>query len=146
MIMNLVPWRPFRELVGFRGEVDRLFEDFWGCWPEPTEREWVPALDVSETEDKVLVKVELPGIDPKDIDVSVQADLLTIKGERKQEKEEKGESYHRVERTYGTFTRTLRLPAETEPEKVTAGYKDGVLTLGIPKKEEAKAKKIEVKH
>ena len=143
--MKLVPWRPFRELTPFRDEIDRLFEDFWGRWPAVLEREWAPALDVSETEDKVLVKVELPGIDPKDIEVTVQGDLLTIKGERKQEKEEKEEDYHRVERYYGSFCRTLRLPAVAEFDKIAAGYKDGVLKLSIPKKEEAKAKKIEVK-
>ena len=144
--MNLVPWRPFREVTTFKGEFDRLFEDFWGRLPEwRPEREWLPALDVSETKDKVLVKVELPGIDPKDIEVSVQGDVLTIKGERKQEKEDKEEDYHRIERIYGSFCRTLRLPTIAETAKVTATYKDGVLKLEVPKKEEAKAKKIEVK-
>ena len=140
--MNLVPWRPLMELMPFR-DFDRLFEDFWPA--ETPEREWLPALDLSETEDKVLVKVELPGIDPKDIEVTVLGELLTIKGERKQEKEEKEEDYHRVERVYGSFCRTLRLPTTAEPDKVSASYKDGILKLTIPKKEEAKAKKIEVK-
>jgi HSP20 family protein len=147
--MNLVPWRPFRELPSFRDEFDRLFEDFWGRWPHwpllAPEREWSPALDVSETKDKMLVKVELPGVDPKDIDLSVEGDLLTIKGERKQEKEEKEEDFHRIERFYGAFSRTLRLPASAEYDKVSASYKDGILKLTIPKKEEAKAKKIQIK-
>lgn len=143
--MNLVPWRPFRELTPFR-DFDRLFEDFWGRWPAwPAEREWLPALDLSETKDKVIVKIELPGIDPKDIEVTVQGDMLTVKGERKQEREEKEEDYHRVERVYGSFCRSLRLPATAEHDKVAATYKDGILKLTIPKKEEAKAKKIEVK-
>jgi len=143
--MKLVPWRPFGEL-SVRDEFDRLFEDFWGRWPQlRPEEEWTPALDVSETENEVRVLVELPGIDPKDIEVTVQGDVLTIKGERKQEKEEKKENFHRVERYYGSFCRTLRLPAVAEVEKVTAGYKDGVLKLTVPKKEEAKTKKIEVK-
>ncbi len=145
--MNLVPWRPFRELTSFRGEVDRLFEELWGRWPQrATEGEWAPSLDISETKDKVLVKVELPGVDPKDIDVTLRGDLLTIKGERKQEKEEKEENYHRIERVYGSFCRALRLPAEAEYEKVNATYKDGVLKLEIPKKEEAKTRKIAIEH
>jgi HSP20 family protein len=104
----------------------------------------MPAIDVSQTPEEVRVKAELPGIDPKEIDITVEGDLLTLKGERKQEKEDKGEDYHLIERYHGTFSRTLRLPEAAETDKINATYKDGVLRLTIPKRKEAQPKKIEV--
>ena len=124
---------------------DRFFEDFELPRLFPEEREWVPAFDVSETEKEVIVKAEVPGVDKKDIHINLSEGLLTIKGEKKQEKEDENENYHCVERRYGTFSRTMRLPFEVEADKVDATYKHGVLKLTLPKSETAKAKEIEIK-
>lgn len=102
-------------------------------------------MDVSETDKEVIVKAELPGMDPKEIDVSVRGDILTLAGERKQEKEEKGVNFHRVERSYGSFSRSIQLPAEVDTGKVEASYKDGVLRITLPKAKAAAVKKIQVK-
>ena len=105
----------------------------------------MPAVDVSETGKEIVVHAELPGMDPKDIDVSVNGRLLNINGERRQEQVDKGENYHRIERRYGSFSRSFELPAEVDAEKVKATYKDGVLKLNLPKTKEASVKKIDVK-
>jgi HSP20 family protein len=127
--------------------MDSLFERFFEGWPFRAREagEWMPAMDMSEKDKEIIVKAEIPGMDPKDIDISLQNGLLTVRGERKQEKEEKEESFHRVERSHGVFSRTIRLPAEVDEDKVKATYKDGVLTLEMSKTKEAAAKKIEVK-
>lgn len=129
---------------GLLDTLDRWFEEF--RLPEfATERFIVPAFDVSETDEHIIVKADLPGVDVKDIDISIVGNVLTVKGEKKQEKEEKNESYHRIERSYGSFSRSISLPAEVNPEAVEAVYKDGVLKLTIPKAEKSKPKKIEIK-
>ncbi|RLB07000.1 MAG: Hsp20/alpha crystallin family protein [Deltaproteobacteria bacterium] len=143
--MALIPWRPFRELDTLRREMDRLWDRFFSERPlEWLGGQWTPSLDVSETKDKVVVKAEIPGIDPKDIDVSLSNGVLTIKGEKKQEREEKDENYHLVERSYGSFSRAVRLPAEVQEDKVKASYKDGVLKITLPKTERAKEKEIKI--
>jgi HSP20 family protein len=103
-----------------------------------------PAFDISETDREIHVKAELPGMDPKEIDITVTGDLLTIKGEKREEKEEKGRNFHRRERRYGSFSRSFRLPVEVKADSINASYKDGVLTVTVPKAEEEKAKRIEV--
>ena len=150
--MELLPWRRKgrHPLATFREEMDRLFEDFFGrTWEiEPFWRTGRGLnLDVAESEDEIIVSVDLPGVDPKDIDISLTGDVLTIKGEKKEESEEKKRDYHRMERRYGSFSRSVALPPAADPEKVSASYKDGVLKITLGKKEEAKAKpiKIEVK-
>ena len=112
---------------------------------EPFRREWTPSLDVSETKNNIVVKAEAPGVDPKDIDISLMGDVLTIKGEKRQEKEEKDQNYHRVERSYGVFTRSVRLPQEVQSDKIEASYKNGILKITLPKSEEAKKKEIKIK-
>lgn len=107
--------------------------------------EWGPSLDLSETKNDFIVKAEIPGIDPKDIDISLSNDVLTIKGEKKQEKEEKEENYHLIERSYGSFTRSIRLSREVQSDKIKASYKDGILKVLLPKSEEAKKKEIKIK-
>lgn len=102
-------------------------------------------MDVSETGKKVIVKAEIPGMDPKDIDISVTGNRLTLRGERKHEHEEKGENLHRVERSYGVFSRTIELPADVDSNKVEATYKKGVLKVNLPKTKESAVKKIAVK-
>jgi HSP20 family protein len=124
--------------------MDSVFERFFDGWPFRTREagKWMPVMDVSEKDKEIIVKAEIPGMDPKDIDISLQNGLLTIRGERKQEKEE---SFHKVERSYGAFSRSVRLPAEVDEDKVMATYTNGVLTLEMRKTKEAAAKKIEVK-
>jgi len=146
-MFDLIPWRERGELSSLRREIDTLFDRFFEGWPFRTSaiRQWVPSVDVSETAQEVIVQAELPGMDPKDIDISVQGNLLTLKGERKQEKEEEGANYHRIERSFGAFSRTIQLPAEVDMEKVNAVYKNGVLRVTMPKTQAAASRKIEVK-
>lgn len=122
---------------------DRFFEDFG--LPEPADdRQWFPTIDVSETDDHVIVRAEVPGMDKKDINITMSEGLLTIQGEKKQEKEEEKENYRFVERRYGSFSRTLRVPVGVDADKIEAGYKDGVLKIAIPKSESEKSRKIEI--
>lgn len=148
MARELMKREPLGELSRLRREVDRMWEDFFGPrgWGlRPWEGEWAPAIDVSETADKVEIKAEVPGIDPKEINITLTGDVLTIKGEKKSEREETKESYHLVERSYGSFSRSLTLPAAVEVDKIDARYEKGVLTVTCPKKEEVKPKAIEIK-
>lgn len=148
MANELTQWRPFREVSRLRRDMDRFWEDFFGAGRRglrPLEMEFAPPVDVSETADKVVVKAEVPGMEAKDINISVSGDVLTIKGEKKSEKEEKDENYHMVERSYGTFSRSLALPATVNVDEIEAKYDKGVLTITAPKKAEAKPKAIEVK-
>lgn len=146
--MDLIQWRPFREVSRLRSEMDRLWDEYFGPGRRalrPLEEEWLPAVDVSETADKITVKAEIPGMEAKDIEISMVGDTLTIKGEKKAEREEKDENYHLVERSYGSFSRAMKLPAVVDSDKVEATYKNGVLTVVLPKKEEVKPKAIEIK-
>lgn len=145
---SLIPWRQRREVDRFRGEIDRLFDEFFAWRPfrrSMEEGDWSPAIDVSETGKEIIVSAEVPGMDAKDIDISLNGRVLTIKGERKQEHEEKEKDYHRIERRYGSFSRSFELPGDVDPNKVKATYKHGVLKLNLPKTEEQSVKKIEVK-
>jgi len=146
--MDLVQWRPFREVARLRNEMDRLWDDYFGPGRralQPLEEAWLPAVDVAESPDKITVKAEIPGMEAKDIEISMVGDTLTIKGEKKAEREQKEENYHLVERSYGSFSRAMKLPAMVEADKVEATYKNGVLTVVLPKKEEVKPKAIEIK-
>jgi HSP20 family protein len=111
---------------------------------EVSTRTWAPPVDIYENGDNLVLKAELPGLSPEDVEIRVQDNTLYLKGERKFEKEVEEQSYHRVERSYGTFTRTFSLPNSIDADKVAANYKDGVLTLTMPKKEEAKPKTIKI--
>jgi HSP20 family protein len=141
---SLMPWTGMASL---KDEMDRWFERFVEPrWAEvPAFGSWAPNLDLSETKEALVVKVEVPGLDPADIQVSLQENLLTIKGEKKQEKEEKDERYHRVERSYGAFTRSVRLPVGVDGSKVNATFKNGVLSVMLPKTPDAKGTMIPVK-
>lgn len=146
-----VKWEEFEPFTFFRDEMNRLFDNFFkGFDIEPFGRKFpafTPNIDVSETEKEVVISAELPGIEEKDIDVSLSKDAITIKGEKKEEKEEKGKSYYRMERSYGSFSRTIPLPAEIDADKTTAEFKKGVLTIKMPKTPEAikETKKIQIK-
>jgi len=140
----LMPWTG---MVGLKGEMERRFDRFFEPrWEDaPALGEWAPSLDLSETKDAFVVKAEVPGMDQGDIQVLLQENLLTIKGEKRQEKMDKDERYHRVERTYGAFTRMLRLPVAVDGSKVDAKFKNGLLTVTLPKALGAKGTTIPVK-
>jgi HSP20 family protein len=145
-MLQLVPRRS--NWLSLMPEMD-LFDRMLSDWPLPSllseERVVVPAFDISETEKEYVISGEIPGIDPKDLEVTLTDGILSIKGEKKHESEEKEENYHRVERHYGSFQRSFRLPDNINREKLDASYKDGVLRLTLPKSEESEVKKIEVK-
>jgi len=143
----LTRWEPFREFATLQDRINRVFRDSYsgaGQDESLTTSSFAPAVDVYEDEHKVALKIEVPGIDENDIDVRVENNTLTVHGERKIEKEEKEENYRRVERQYGSFTRTFTLPTTVDTEKVSANYDKGVLNISLPKKAEAKPKQIKV--
>jgi len=145
--MAIVRWEPFRDLMTTQREFDRLFKEaFTPLFGEGdiSTRTWAPPVDIFETENDIVLKAELPGVDPKDVEVKVEDNTLYLKGERKFEKEVKDESYHRIERSYGSFARSFSLPNSINAEKVKGEYKDGLLTLTLPKREEAKPKTIKI--
>ena len=136
---------PFDELTTLRNRMDRVLRKF--DFPNEEElltTEWTPAADVMETKDAIIVRAELPGITEKDIHVEFENGLLTLRGERKIEKETNEKNYRRIERTYGKFIRTFSLPPNVDDKKIVAGYANGLLEVEIPKKEEAKPKTINV--
>ena len=129
-----------------RSEMDRLFDDFLGMTPaRPEGSMWAPAVDIREDEDNFFVTADLPGLKKEDIDLELENNVLTIKGERKFEKKEEGENYHFVERSYGSFYRSFTLPKNVDSENIQPEYKDGVLQVTIPKKDEVKPRKVEIK-
>jgi HSP20 family protein len=143
---DMIPWTT-GELGRFRQEMDNLFERFFEGFPRLglTRRMGLtPSIDLSETKDNIVVKAELPGIDRKDIDISLYGNVLSIKGEKKQEKVDEGEDFHRIERSYGTFSRNVSLPCEVEEKKITATYEQGVLKIRLPKCEPSKPKRIKI--
>ncbi len=159
--MNLVPWRtkrderdlsqPERGLSRLRNEMDNLFERFMrDPWSMDFSRDFPmggfgPAMDVDETEKEVTVRAELPGVDPKDVEINVTGTTLSVRGEKKQEREEKKKDYHFVERQFGSFHRAVQLPTSIDADKVDASFKNGVLTVVVQKRPEAQPKRIEVK-
>ena len=149
--MALVKWDPFRELEEMSDRLNRMIarpstHTNGGQGKEiMTVADWTPTVDSSETEAEYAIKAELPEVKKEDVKVTVEDGVLTIQGERKQEKEEKGKKYHRVERSYGRFVRSFTLPDTVDEGKVRAEYADGVLNLHLPKSEKAKPKQIDVK-
>ena len=147
--MNLVRWDPFRELEEVSTRLNRLFAQPFGRRLAEDEgslmAEWAPAVDVQETDGEYLVKADLPEVKKEDVRVELQDGMVCLRGERKQEKEEKGKKFHRIERAYGQVERRLALPSEVDPQKVAAEFKGGVLKVHLPKSPTAKPKSIEVK-
>jgi len=141
--MAIVRWDPFRELTALQTEVNRLFSRVGGG--DVTERQsWTPSIDVIETDDSIKLKAELAGMDPKDISIEVQDNVLTVSGERRFQEEVKEDKYYRIERRYGSFTRSLALPQTVDENGIEAKYENGVLEVTVPKAEVAKPKKIAV--
>ena len=132
--MALMRWRPMRDLLSIQEEVNRLFDEFFGRFPsrlDVFETGWTPSVDIRETKDDIIVEAELPGIKQDDVSVSITDNVLTIKGEKKQEKEVKEEQYHRIERSYGAFQRSFTLPTVVQADKARATFKDGVLKMRL---------------
>lgn len=142
--MTLMRWSPWQELEGMQRTLSRLLDE-GGMSTSSEFGTWMPAVDIRETDDALLVYAELPGIDKKDIHVDVHDGVLTISGERKYEKDVKEENVHRTERAYGRFSRSFSLPRTVDADKVDAKLKDGVLEIRLPKTESAKPKAIEIK-
>ena len=144
--MSLIRWNPVRDMSLLQQQMNRLFDDTLHGWPTETNgtNTWFPATDVYETENDVVLRSDLPGIDPKQIDIRVENNVLTIRGERSVDSEVQQENYHRVERLYGTFSRSFTLTSTVDADKIKANYKDGVLTITLPKAEAAKPKRIQI--
>jgi HSP20 family protein len=145
--MAVVRWDPFRDINVLQDRMNRLFEDAGRGWrsEEPAAANtWSPAVDIFEAQGEIVVKAELPGMDRKDITLNLENNVLTLKGDRRFEKETKEENYHRIERAYGGFSRSFSIPATVDEEKIRADYKDGVLKIILPKKEQAKPKQIRI--
>lgn len=142
---SLSRFEPFRGASALQDQINRLFSDvFEGPSGESSLTTWAPAVDIFETEHELVVKADLPDVDPKDLDIRVENNVLTIRGERKFEKKVSEENYLRVERSYGAFARSFSLANTVNSENIKADYQNGVLTLTIPKREEAKPKQIKV--
>ena len=146
--MNLVRWDPFRELEGIQARLNHLFGADTSSRAFDDDRffaNWTPPVDIQETEKEYIVKADLPDVKKDDVKVELDGDMLTVEGERKQEKEEKTKRFHRTERAYGKFVRRFSLPTHVDGGNVKAEFKDGVLNVHLPKTEAAKPKAIEVK-
>ena len=142
---TITRWEPFRGVTTLQDQMNRLFNDTFDRIGEQSNLSaWAPAVDIYETEQELVVKADLPDVDPKDLDIRVENNLLTIRGERKFEKKVNEENYLRVERSYGSFARSFTLASTVNADAIKADYQSGVLSLSIPKREEAKPKQIKV--
>ena len=144
--MTIVKWKPVRDLYHIQGEMDRFVNDFFRGIPngDSSHGDWSPAVDIRESENAILVSVEVPGMKKDDINISIQNNILAIKGEKVKNVEHENDNYHRSERAYGSFQRSFSLPTSVDPNKVKASYKEGVLTIELLKKEDAKPKEISI--
>jgi len=144
--MTIVRWEPFRELSSLQTEMNRLFNAAFDTSPAGNggNRRWAPAMDLLETEDHFVLRADLPGMTDSDVNIELEDNVLTVSGERKAEREEKREGFYRVERAFGSFSRSLTLPKGVDAEAVTAGFDNGVLEVRIPKPEQRKPRKITI--
>jgi HSP20 family protein len=146
--MTLIPWDPFRNLVALQDRMNRLFDETMNSGKDTDlvrGGSWAPAVDIFENENEVVLTAELPGIEMKDVDVQVRENTLTLRGERKLERSEHKENYHRIERAYGPFMRAFTLPSTVDQEKISARYHNGVLEIKMPKAAKSKPTRIDVK-
>jgi len=145
--MAIIRWDPFRDLVSLREKMNRLFEEAFTSRGEEKDliaSTWTPSVDIYETENALVLTAELPGLDEKDIEIKIEDNTLTLRGERKFEKETKEENYHRLERSYGSFYRSFTLPNYIDQDKIQAEHENGILKITMPKKPELKPKKVKV--
>lgn len=144
--MALIRWDPIRELDSLQSDMNRLFDSFFGDRRADgrTARRWIPAMDLAESEDHLVLRADLPGMTEDDVDIEIKDGVLTISGERKSEHEEKSEGFHRVERTFGSFSRSLTLPQGVEASAVDAKFSQGVLEVRVPKPAESKPMRVAI--
>ena len=146
---SMIRWEPFRDLVSLHDRMDRLFDDLagrgWQSEEGLTTGLWNPPVDVYETRDSIVLKADLPDVNKDEVDISVEGNVLTIRGERKREKEVKEKDFYRMERSYGAFARSFTLPGTVDANKIEADFAGGVLKVTLPKREESKPKQIKVK-
>jgi HSP20 family protein len=145
--MNMITYDPFRELRSLQDEVNRVFSSNFSRSGETGlgRGAWNPSVDIFENKDQIVLEAELPGIAPEDVNISIENNVLTIHGERRFEKKDEGDNFHRVERSYGSFTRSFTLPPTVSSENVNANFDNGILRLELAKREEAKPRRIEIK-
>jgi HSP20 family protein len=146
--MAIIRWDPFRDVVTLRERMNRMFEDVFSGraqeGKELTTSTWAPSVDIFETEKELVLTAEIPGIDEKDVEIKIEDNTLSLKGERKFEKETKEENYHRIERSYGSFYRAFTLPNSIDPEKIQATHENGVLKITMPKRDELQPRKVKI--
>jgi HSP20 family protein len=145
--MAIIRWDPFRDMMTLRDKMNRLFDDtFTNRSDEPglLQSSWIPAVDIFENENELVLTAEVPGIDEKDIEIKIEDSTLTIKGERKMDKETQEENYHRLERSYGSFVRTFSLPNYVDHDKIRAEHANGLLKIVMPKKPESKTRTVKI--
>ena len=143
--MALSRWDPVRDLDSLQGEMNRLFDRFFeGRDSNGGSGRWIPAMDLVETDDSLVLRADLPGMKEDDVEIEIKDGVLTISGERKSESEEKGEGFHRVERAFGRFSRSLSLPDGVDADKIAAAFSYGVLEIRVPKPEETEATRVEI--
>ena len=146
--MAIIRWDPFRDVVTLRERMNRMFEDVFSGRAEEgkelTTSTWAPSVDIFETERELVLTAEIPGIDEKDVEIKIEDNTLSLKGERKFEKETKEENYHRIERSYGSFYRAFTLPNSIDPDRIQATHENGVLKITMPKRDELQPRKVKI--
>jgi HSP20 family protein len=142
--MALIRWEPAREVDSLQSEVNRVFDAFFGNGSDTRTRRWVPAMDLVETDEHLVLRADLPGLRRDDVQIEIKDGALTVSGERKAEQEDKAEGYYRVERSFGTFSRSMTLPEGVDADAVQADFTDGVLEIRIPKPAERKPHRVEI--
>jgi HSP20 family protein len=144
--MTFVRWNPFSEMSLLQNQMNRLFDSAMQTWPGDTNgtTHWAPPADIYETEDELVVALDLPGVDPNMVDIRVENNVLTIRGERQFEEKQNKDNFHRVERSYGAFARSFTLSTFVDADKIRASYKAGVLNINLPKAEAVKPKRIQI--
>jgi HSP20 family protein len=143
--MSIVRYDPFRELRNLQDELNRVFiSPFQSGSEDSAKGSWTPSVDIVETDDKIILEAELPGMKPEEVEVSIENNVVTLKGERKFEKKEEKDNYHRIERSYGSFIRSFTLPRTVVGDEARADFENGVLRITLPKREETKARRIEI--
>lgn len=143
--MAIVRWRPMRDIFAVQDEMNRMFDSFWGDRASDDDGMLMPPVDVTEKNDKFTVSVELPGLKKEDIKLSLQNNVLTISGSKKRESETKDDRFHRIERSFGTFCRTVNLASTVDASRIDADFEHGILTVDLPKVEEARPREIAIK-
>jgi HSP20 family protein len=144
--MNLVRWNPFGEISLAQNPMNRLFDTALQGWPGESNgtTSWIPAADIYESDNELVVNLDLPGVDPKTVDVRVENNVLSIRGERQFDDKQNKENFHRVERSYGPFARSFTLSTSVDPDKIRANYRTGVLSIALPKAEAARPRRIQI--